>query len=420
MALENARLYEDARKLADRDPLTGFYNHRFLHERLGEEVVRTQRARRPLSVLMLDLDDFKLVNDTFGHLFGDRVLTWTAELIRSTLRGSDIPARYGGDEFAIILPETDADDARAAAERILERVPRPARSRGSSAVRSRSGRRSASRPTRPTGATATDLIAAADRALYRVKRDGGHDAARRGGSTPPDAREWYECTNGRTGPEPPSCYPEVSEALSPPPAAPSEAPDRRIRRSWLVFAGSFLALGAIVFLRLGAAGSLAARLGRHRPAGRSPAPRASSTARPCSALETGRRAEAESFARILSGLSRSISPDAILSAIVDELARATDADHIVVVRRRPDARVLDATLISARPGVPDSSTLLPIADLEDPVFETRVVEREPVTRGRDGRAGPAGRGRRRRRPRPGRRADRPGWPSARRTRRPLG
>ena len=69
---------------------------------------------------MLDLDDFKLVNDTFGHLFGDRVLTWTAELIRSTLRASDIPARYGGDEFAIILPETDGDEARRAAERILE------------------------------------------------------------------------------------------------------------------------------------------------------------------------------------------------------------------------------------------------------------------------------------------------------------
>src|SRR3990170_4456556 len=93
----------------------------------------------------------------------------------------------------------------------------------------------------------------------------------------------------------------------------------------------------------------------------------------------GRRGEAESFARILSGLSRSISPDAILSAIVDELARATDADHIVVVRRRPDARVLDATLISARAGVPDSSTLLPIADLEDPVFETHLVERDPVS-----------------------------------------
>ncbi|MBI3749679.1 MAG: GAF domain-containing protein [Chloroflexi bacterium] len=96
------------------------------------------------------------------------------------------------------------------------------------------------------------------------------------------------------------------------------------------------------------------------------------------ALEAARRAETESFTRILSGLSRSISPDAILSAIVDELARATDADHIVVVRRRPDARVLDATLISARPGVPDSSTLLPIADLEDPVLEIAPVEREQV------------------------------------------
>ena len=176
MALENARLYEEARKLADRDPLTGFYNHRFLHERLGEEVVRTQRARRPLSVLMLDLDDFKLVNDTFGHLFGDRVLTWTAELIRSTLRGSDIPARYGGDEFAIILPETNADDARAAAERILDAFREHAfqgEQRGPVPIGASIG--VATYPA--DGRTATDLIAAADQALYRVKRDGGHDAA---------------------------------------------------------------------------------------------------------------------------------------------------------------------------------------------------------------------------------------------------
>ena len=179
MALENARLYEDARKLADRDPLTGFYNHRFLHERLGEEVIRAQRARQPLSVLMLDLDDFKLVNDTFGHLFGDRVLTWTAELIRSTLRGSDIPARYGGDEFAIILPETDAADARSAAERILEAFHDRAfvgEQRGPVPIAASIG--VATFPA--DGRTATDLIAAADRALYHVKRDGGHDAAAAG------------------------------------------------------------------------------------------------------------------------------------------------------------------------------------------------------------------------------------------------
>ena len=181
MALENARLYEDARKLADRDPLTGFFNHRFLHERLGEEVVRTQRARHPLSVLMLDLDDFKLVNDTFGHLFGDRVLTWTAELIRSTLRASDIPARYGGDEFAIILPETDADEARSAAERILDAFREHAfvgEQRGPVPIGASIG--VATYP--GDGRTATDLIAAADRALYRVKRDGGHDAAGAEGS----------------------------------------------------------------------------------------------------------------------------------------------------------------------------------------------------------------------------------------------
>jgi diguanylate cyclase (GGDEF)-like protein len=176
MALENARLYEDARNLADRDPLTGFYNHRFLHERLGEEVVRTQRARRSMSVLMLDLDDFKLVNDTFGHLFGDRVLTWTAELIRSTLRLSDIPARYGGDEFAIILPETDADEARSAANRILDAFRDHAfvgEQRGPVPIGASIG--VATFPA--DGRTATELIAAADAALYRVKREGGHDAA---------------------------------------------------------------------------------------------------------------------------------------------------------------------------------------------------------------------------------------------------
>ena len=176
MALENARLYEDARNLADRDPLTGFYNHRFLHERLGEEVVRSQRARRSMSVLMLDLDDFKLVNDTFGHLFGDRVLTWTAELIRSTLRASDVPARYGGDEFAIILPETDADEARSAAERIVAAFRDNAfvgEQRGPVPIGASIG--AATFPT--DGRTATELIAAADLALYRVKREGGNDAA---------------------------------------------------------------------------------------------------------------------------------------------------------------------------------------------------------------------------------------------------
>ena len=148
------------------------------------------------------------------------------------------------------------------------------------------------------------------------------------------------------------------------------ASDRRIRRSWWVFAVSFFALGSIVVLRV--VTSLARPIDwailalvlivgfaaiRHRDA--------------VAALEVGRREEAESFARILFSLSRSVSPDAIVAAIVDELGEATGVDHIVIARRRPDARVLEATLVSARPGVPNSVTILPIGDLEDPVAEHR-------------------------------------------------
>jgi len=175
IALENARLYEEARALADRDPLTGFFNHRYLHERFGQEAVRSRRAHRPLSLLMLDLDDFKLVNDTFGHVLGDDVLRFTADLIRRTLRESDVPARYGGDEFAILLPEAGQEEATKTADRLLATFAETTFTTGSGlAVPIGVSIGAATFPT--DGRTAAELIAVADAGLYRMKR-----AARRGG-----------------------------------------------------------------------------------------------------------------------------------------------------------------------------------------------------------------------------------------------
>ncbi|HXI79310.1 MAG TPA: diguanylate cyclase [Verrucomicrobiae bacterium] len=169
IALENARLYEEARDLADRDPLTGFFNHRYFHERFGQEAVRSRRGHRPLSLLMLDLDDFKLVNDTFGHVLGDEVLRFTADLIRRTLRGSDVPARYGGDEFAILLPDASPDEAALTAERLTTAFAETAFSTASGlAVPIGISVGAATFPV--DGRTAAELIAVADAGLYRMKR----------------------------------------------------------------------------------------------------------------------------------------------------------------------------------------------------------------------------------------------------------
>jgi diguanylate cyclase (GGDEF)-like protein len=112
----------ECERLSVTDGLTGLYNRRHFEERLREEFGRSQRYGAPLALIMLDLDHFKVVNDRYGHPFGDRVLRETAELLSTSIRDHDICARYGGEEFAIILPSTNLAGAAAVAQRFLSRM----------------------------------------------------------------------------------------------------------------------------------------------------------------------------------------------------------------------------------------------------------------------------------------------------------
>ena len=110
-AIENAKRFREARHLADLDALTGLHNRRYFHDTLARECARAQRYDRRLALVVFDIDDFKTINDRVGHLAGDAVLAQLAERVMSVVRGSDIACRVGGDEFAVILPESTQADA---------------------------------------------------------------------------------------------------------------------------------------------------------------------------------------------------------------------------------------------------------------------------------------------------------------------
>ncbi len=170
--LENMRLYRQTMDLAVRDGLTGLLNHRRLHERMKEELSRSLRYHHPMALLMIDVDYFKRYNDTYGHQQGDELLRILAETLQYNVRQTDIVGRYGGEEFAIILPETDKQSAVVLAQRLCDTVARtpfpgvpggpPTRCTISVGV--------ASYP--EDGLTVSELVAAADSALYRAKRYG--------------------------------------------------------------------------------------------------------------------------------------------------------------------------------------------------------------------------------------------------------
>ncbi len=171
LALQNAMLHEDLELLAVTDRMTGMYNHVYGVQRLDEEVKRAARFDHPLSVLMLDIDDFKSFNDTYGHPAGDELLAAVGVVIRRALRDMDIAVRYGGEEFAVILPETPAAGAMLVAERIRQDIGELRFDAGASGPAYRTV--SLGVAEYPADATSgRTLVEAADRALYRAKRAG--------------------------------------------------------------------------------------------------------------------------------------------------------------------------------------------------------------------------------------------------------
>lgn len=176
LAIQNSLLYEQVNQMAITDRLTGLFVLWYFKDRLQEEVHRAMRSHRSLSVLMMDLDHFKKINDTHGHLAGDAVLREITTRIKAAMRDGDLVARYGGEEISAFLPETELDGAVRVAERIrasIEKNPVNLQS-GPLRVTISIGVNDLSRtpPTEDPSLTASRLIKCADEALYRAKHDG--------------------------------------------------------------------------------------------------------------------------------------------------------------------------------------------------------------------------------------------------------
>jgi diguanylate cyclase (GGDEF)-like protein len=122
VAMENAKLYEDLRRLAVSDSLTGLFNRRHFWQALERELARAQRYTRPLSLILLDVDGFKKYNDAYGHLAGDETLRELGKLLGRLIRRTDVLARYGGDEFVLVMSDTDRAGAIEVADKIGKAV----------------------------------------------------------------------------------------------------------------------------------------------------------------------------------------------------------------------------------------------------------------------------------------------------------
>jgi diguanylate cyclase (GGDEF)-like protein len=159
--------------LSIKDGLTGIYNHRYLQERLKHEIERSDRYATPLTCLMIDIDDFKQVNDRHGHLFGDEVLRITAQFLEEAVRKTDRVGRYGGEEFLVIMPHTDSTDALPLANRIVQTIGAYPFMSDGTVVRVTLSIGLATYPEPALGVrTQSALLSAADQALYKAKLAG--------------------------------------------------------------------------------------------------------------------------------------------------------------------------------------------------------------------------------------------------------
>jgi diguanylate cyclase (GGDEF)-like protein len=171
LAVANLNLREKLRMQSIRDPLTDLFNRRYMEESLERELRRSTRKKLPLAVMMIDVDHFKRFNDSFGHEAGDALLCELARLFRAQLRAEDIPCRYGGEEFALILPEAPLEAARERAEQ-LRRIANEShiQHRGNTLERVSISIGVSCYPQH--GSTGEDLLRSADQALYRAKEEG--------------------------------------------------------------------------------------------------------------------------------------------------------------------------------------------------------------------------------------------------------
>jgi diguanylate cyclase (GGDEF)-like protein len=171
MSIENARLYAQAEQRARIDELTGLWNRRHLMERVQVEIGRHSRYGGAFSLVILDLDSFKAFNDTYGHIEGDRLLKQLGIVLKGAIRDADEAFRYGGDEFAILLPQTSIKDAQEVAERVRHRISSEVKT-GSVSMTASLGL--ASWPV--DGIAISEIISAADKALYYAKQRGGNQS----------------------------------------------------------------------------------------------------------------------------------------------------------------------------------------------------------------------------------------------------